>query len=107
MLELPIYLDHAATTPLDPAVLDEMLPFLRDQYGNASSIYQQGAIARDAVETAREIMAEVIHADPEEITFTSGGTEADNWAVKGIAAASKHERPHILISPIEHSAIMA
>lgn len=107
MLELPVYLDHAATTPLDPAVLDEMLPYLRDRYGNASSLYHQGAEAREAVESAREIIADAIHADPEEIFFTSGGTEADNWAIKGIASASSAAKRHLLVSPIEHSAVLS
>ena len=106
MPDLPVYLDHAATTPLDPAVLEEMLPYLRDQYGNASSLYHLGAVAREAVETARAAVAEAIHADPEEIYFTSGGTEADNWAIKGIAAANGRTGRHILTTPIEHSAVL-
>lgn len=100
------YFDHAATTPLDPAVLEEMLPYLTDRFGNASSLYHQGALAREAVEHARERVAAAIHSDPDDVYFTSGGTEADNWALKGVAA-SAGDRRHLLISPIEHQAVLA
>ena len=83
-----VYLDHNATTPVDPEVLDAMLPYFSGEYGNASSIHTFGQKARAAVETAREQVAALIGARPQEIVFTSGGTEADNHAIFGIAEAS-------------------
>jgi len=103
-LELPVYLDHAATTPLAPEVLADMLPFLTEAYGNASALHSLGARARSAVDQARETLADAIGADPEEVYFTSGGTEADNWALKGAAAASG--RKHLLVSAVEHHAVL-
>jgi cysteine desulfurase len=81
----PIYLDHNATTPLCGEVLEAMLPYLRDAYGNPSSIHRFGQAAKKGVEEAREKVAHLIHARPIEIVFTGGGTEADNLAVKGVA----------------------
>ncbi|MDQ3221299.1 MAG: aminotransferase class V-fold PLP-dependent enzyme, partial [Acidobacteriota bacterium] len=78
-----IYLDHSATTPVDPEVLDAMLPFLIDKFGNASSIHFFGQEARGAVDRARHQVADLIHARPNEIVFTSGGTEANNLAIRG------------------------
>ncbi|MFH1144713.1 MAG: cysteine desulfurase NifS [Candidatus Eisenbacteria bacterium] len=104
-----IYLDHNATTPLDPLVLDEMLPYLRDRFGNASSVHEAGREARRAVEQARERVAALIHADPAEIVFTSGGTEADNHALRGVFAKGGRdgdERPHLITSAIEHPAVL-
>lgn len=101
-----IFFDHAATTPVDPEVFKAMEPFLKEIYGNPSSLYQTGRVARQAVEEAREKLAEVIGAQPKEIIFTSGGTESDNLALKGFAAANKHKGDHIIISSIEHPAVL-
>jgi cysteine desulfurase len=101
-----IYLDHAATTPLDPRALEAMLPYLRGEFGNASSLYHLGRRARRAVEDARERIAAWIGARPREIVFTSGGSEADTYAVLGLARA-RHERGrHVLTTPIEHHAVL-
>ena len=102
-----IYLDHNATTPVDPAVLDAMLPFLSSEFGNASSIHAFGQRARAAVETAREQVAALINARPQEIVFTSGGTESDNHAIFGVVSASSGSAPpHIITSSIEHEAVL-
>ena len=103
-----IYLDHNATTPVDPAVLEAMLPFLSADFGNASSIHAFGQRARAAVETAREQIAALIHAHPQEIVFTSGGTESDNQAIFGVAKALAPTRPgaHVITSSIEHEAVL-
>jgi len=103
-----VYLDHAATTPLAPEVLEEMRPFLTEQYGNASSVHQMGRQARVALEEARERVAAGLGAEPSEIVFTSGGTEADNLALKGVvAAASTPEQPAGLVtSAAEHEAVL-
>ncbi len=98
----PIYLDYNATTPIDPKVLDAMLPFLREQYGNPSSSYALGRIARDAIEKARAQVAALIGAEPDEIVFTSGGTEASNIAIRSGAALSG--RRTIVTTTIEHPA---
>lgn len=101
-----IYLDHAATTPVDPEVLDAMLPYYREQFGSASTLYSLGRDAKQAVEDAREHVAGLIGAQPEEVYFTSGGSEADNWAVFGVAAAKAAKGKHIVTSRIEHHAIL-
>src|SRR5207247_9501102 len=98
---LRIYLDHNATTPVEPEVLDAMLPFLSGEYGNASSIHTFGQKARAAVETAREQVASLIGARPQEIVFTSGGTESDNHAIFGIVEAAAGARRHIITTNIE------
>jgi len=102
-----IYLDHNATTPVDPAVLEAMLPFLSGEFGNASSIHSFGQRARAAVETAREQVAALINARPQEIVFTSGGTESDNHAIFGVAQALP-ARPgmHLITSSVEHEAVL-
>ncbi|HUT79541.1 MAG TPA: cysteine desulfurase family protein [Polyangia bacterium] len=99
----PIYLDHNATTPLLPAVVEAMLPYLREHFGNPSSGHVYGRRAREAVEAAREQVAALIGAAPSEIVFTSGGTEANNLAIQGAAAALAHKR-HVVTSVIEHPA---
>lgn len=101
-----IYLDHAATTPLDERVLDAMLPYLRDRYGNASSVHAAGQEARRAVDRARGQVAGLIGAAPGEIIFTSGGTEADNLAVSGLPAARRDGRRAIVTSAVEHHAVL-
>jgi cysteine desulfurase len=103
-----VYLDHAATTPLAPTVLEEMRPYLTEHYGNASSVHQMGRRARVALDEARTQVADVLGADPSEIVFTSGGTEADNMALKGVlAAASTEGQPAGLVtSAAEHEAVL-
>ena len=102
-----VYLDNAATTPLDTEVVEAMLPFLTDRFGNADSPHGVGRRAMTAVDTARDTVAAALGAKPNEIYFTSGGTEADNWAILGGARAKKQEgRNHVLISAIEHHAAL-
>lgn len=103
-----IYLDHNATTPVDPAVLEAMLPFLSGEFGNASSIHIFGQRARAAVETAREQVAALINAKPQEIVFTSGGTESDNHAIFGVvpSPAPGQPAPHVITTAIEHEAVL-
>ncbi len=101
-----IYLDHNATTPVHPEVLEAMLPYYRDKFGNASSVHSYGREAREAIDEAREQVAELIGADPREIVFTSGGTESDNFAIKGVAFLNKDKGNHIITSAIEHHAVL-
>jgi cysteine desulfurase len=101
-----IYLDHAATTPLHPAVLESMLPHLTEHYGNPSSIHASGRRARQALDEAREAIARRLAASPREIIFTAGGSEADNLAIKGIAWASSARGRHIITSSVEHHAVL-
>lgn len=102
-----VYLDYAASTPVDPRVINKMLPFLDEKFGNPSSIHFFGQQAEAAVEEAREIMAFYIHCRPDEVIFTSCGSESDNLALCGSAFAARKERgaKHILISPVEHHAV--
>ena len=102
----PIYLDHNATTPLRGEVLEAMLPYLRDSYGNPSSIHRFGQEARKGIEEAREKVAHLIHASPIEIVFTGGGTEADNLAIKGVAHLNQERGGHFITSSIEHHAVL-
>jgi len=101
-----VYLDHNATTPVEPEVLDAILPYLREDFGNASSIHTPGQRARAAVEIAREQVAALIGARPQEIIFTSGGTESDNHAIFGTVSASQNPSPHVITSPTEHEAVL-
>ena len=100
------YFDHAATTQIKKDVLDEMMPYLDDEYGNPSSVHIKGIKAKEAVIEAREKIAKCINAEPEEIYFTSGGTEADNTAIKGFARANKKKGNHIITTKIEHKAVL-
>lgn len=100
------YFDNSATTKIDSEVLKEMMPYLEHQYGNASSIYQLGRDARKAIEEARGKIAKAINASPEEIYFTSGGSESDNTAIRGIAYQYQHKGNHIITSKIEHPAVL-
>jgi cysteine desulfurase len=101
-----IYLDHNSTTPVDRAVLDAMLPYFADNFGNASSIHSSGQRGRSAVDAARDSVAALIGAKTAEIVFTSGGTEADNLALFGSVAVSNHSRKHIITTAIEHHAVL-
>ncbi len=101
-----VYLDYAATTPLHPEVAKAMLPYLNEVFGNPSSLYSYGQEAKRAIESARAKVAEFIGAKPEEIVFTSGGTEANNFALKGVAYASESRGDHIITSSVEHHAII-
>ncbi len=102
-----IYLDYAATTPLDPRVLDAMQPYFSDDFGNPSSVHGFGQRAETGLEEARSRMAFLLHCDPEEIIFTSGGTESDNLALRGATLAAREQRgaSRLLISPVEHDAV--
>ena len=101
-----IYLDNAATTQLDEVVLEQMLPWLRERYGNASSVYQTGREARKAVEEARRQVARALNCTASEVFFTGSGTESDNWAIKGAAWAHQDKGRHIVSTMIEHHAVL-
>ena len=101
-----IYLDHNATTPLHPLVLEAMLPYLKDAYGNASSIHAKGREAREAVENAREIIASFLGTKTHTIYFTSGGTESNNFALKGIGFKNREKGNHLIATRIEHPCIL-
>jgi len=101
-----IYLDNVATNPLHPEVLEAMLPYFRELYGNPLSLYEPGIKAREAVEKARENTASLINAKPKEIIFTASGAEANNFALKGIAYANQNKGKHIIISKIEHHSVL-
>ena len=100
-----IYLDNSATTPVDRRVIDQMIPFLTEKFGNASSIHFFGQEARGAIDRARHQVAEIVNARPNEIVFTSGGTEANNLAIRGLLEANEKHGKHIITSEIEHSAV--
>ncbi len=99
-----IYLDNNATTRIDDRVLEAMIPYLTEQYGNASSMHQFGGLLKHRIDEAREDIAYLLGAEPQEIVFTSGGTESDNWAIKGILA-SNPEKKHIVTTRVEHPAV--
>ncbi|MBZ0203366.1 MAG: cysteine desulfurase [Ignavibacteria bacterium] len=101
-----IYLDNAATTPLDERVLEAMLPYLKSKHGNASSVHKFGREAKVLLEDARDTVAEFIGAKPAEVYFTSGGTESNNFALKGIAFANLGRKNHVISDTIEHSAVI-
>lgn len=101
-----IYMDHAATTPVDARVVEAMLPYFGEQYGNPSSIYALGREAANALDAARQTVAEILHTQPRDIVFTSGGTESDNLAIRGCAFAQRKQgKNHLITSPIEHHAV--
>jgi cysteine desulfurase len=100
-----IYMDHSGTTPIDPQVLEAMMPFLTEKFANPSSIYTEGREVRAAIDNARVQVAKALNADAGEITFTSGGTESDNLGIKGIALGRKEKGGHIITTTIEHHAV--
>jgi len=101
-----VYMDHAATTPVDPEVVEAMVPYFTEIYGNASSLHSFGREAHNAMEEARSRVARLVNASPEEIIFTAGGTESDNIAIKGAAYANRSKGDHIIASTIEHPAVL-
>jgi cysteine desulfurase len=105
-MQQPVYFDYAATTCIDKRVLETMLPYFSTFYGNASSLHTPGTEARDILTRSRSQIANCIGAQPDEIIFTSGGTEANNMAVKGIAFANRHKGNHIIVSAIEHDCVI-
>ncbi len=101
-----IYFDHAATTAVRPEAIAKMLPFMGQVYGNASGIYRLARESRKAVETARKVVADCVGASEDEVYFTAGGSESDNWAIKGVAYANKQKGNHIITTKIEHHAVL-
>ena len=101
-----VYLDNAATTPILPEVLEAMLPYLKDTFGNPQSLHSWGDEAREAMEEARGRVADLINAQPEEVIFTSSGTESNNFAIKGLAQAQQSKGKHIVVSAIEHFSVL-
>lgn len=101
-----VYLDHAATTPVDPAVLDAMIPFLRDLYGNPSSVYGPGREARAAIDNARDLVAAALGCQSRELIFTSGGSESDNLAIRGVVLRNRDRGNHVICSQVEHHAVL-
>ena len=107
MPKLPIYLDHHATTPTDPRVVEAMIPYFSERFGNAASRHHAfGWAARDAVEAARRQIARLIECDPRELFFTSGATESNNLALKGVLAACHSGAPHVVTVATEHRAVL-
>ncbi|MDD5081959.1 MAG: cysteine desulfurase family protein [Dehalococcoidales bacterium] len=103
---IKVYLDNASTTPILPAVKEAMLPYLGEDFGNPSCIHSWGDVAREAVETAREQVAQLIGGNIEEIVFTSSGTESNNFAIKGLALAQQNKGKHVVVSAIEHFSVL-
>ena len=100
-----IYLDHNATTPVHPEILNAMQPYFSEVFGNASSLHQSGREAKAALENARQSIADILGCEASELIFTSGGTESDNFAIKGTAFANRNKGKHIITSSIEHHAV--
>ncbi|NLX70577.1 MAG: cysteine desulfurase NifS [Clostridiales bacterium] len=105
-MERRVYMDHAATTYIKQEVMEEMMPYFTEKFGNPSSVHSFGREARKAVDMARDRTAKALNASGDEIYFTGGGSESDNWAIKGIAQANKHKGNHIITSSIEHHAVL-
>ena len=101
-----VYLDYSATTPVKEEVLNEMIPYFTEKFGNPSSLYDKGLESKDAITEARERVASLINARAGEVFFTAGGTESDNWAVFGSAEALKSKGNHIITTKIEHHAML-
>lgn len=101
-----IYMDNSATTPVKKEVLDSMIPYFTEVYGNPSSIYKEGRQAKKALDESREKVAKILGANSKEIYFTSGGSESDNWAIKGVALANKNKGNHIITTKVEHHAVL-
>ncbi|MCK5838568.1 MAG: aminotransferase class V-fold PLP-dependent enzyme, partial [Bacteroidales bacterium] len=101
-----IYLDYNATTPVDKEVADAMKPFMYEFFGNPSSIHSYGIQAKKAIEKARKQVADLIKCTPEEVVFTSGGSESNNMAIKGVALANREKGDHIITTAIEHPAVL-
>ena len=101
-----IYLDNAATTSIDNLVLKEIMPYLSDNYGNASSLHYYGTAVKEVIQSSRKKIANYINASPEELIFTGSGTEANNFALKGIAFANREKGNHIIVSSIEHDCVL-
>ncbi len=101
-----VYLDNAATTQPDPAVISAMTEALAESWGNPSSVHERGKQAKMALETARNSIAKLAGCHADEVYFTSGGTEADNWAIEGALAASDKSHKHVIVSAIEHHAVL-
>src|SRR4030042_5436044 len=106
MNENPIYLDYNATTPVDSTVIEAMLPFLKEHFGNPSSSHQYGKVTKEAVDAARQQVAKLLGADASEIVFTGGGSESNNHAIIGTALANVKKGNHIISSQIEHPAVL-
>ena len=106
-MKFPIYLDYSATTPTDPRVVEKMIPYLNEHFGNAASTsHPYGWDAKEAVENARAEVAKLINADPKEIVWTSGATESDNLAIKGAARFHKDKGKHLITVKTEHKAVL-
>lgn len=106
-METRIYMDYGATTPVHPQVLDAMLPYFSEHYGNPSSVYREGQRGKQAVAQGRASVAKLMGCrDPREVYFTSGGTEADNWAIRGYALKHRHKGKHVITTSIEHHAVL-
>ncbi|MBI3943013.1 MAG: cysteine desulfurase [Chloroflexi bacterium] len=105
-MDQAIYMDYSATTPVDARVVEAMLPYYTEKYGNPSSIHRFGQRALQALEGARERIAKILHCHPKEVLFTSGGSESDNLALRGVAFAGRHRGRHIITSAVEHEAVL-
>ena len=101
-----LYMDYSATTPVKKEVLDEMMPYFTENFGNASSFHTFGREAKTALDKARGQVANLINAKTNEIYFTAGGTESDNWAIEGVAFAHRNKGNHIITSKIEHHGVL-
>jgi cysteine desulfurase len=106
-MERQVYMDYNATTPLLPELLEEMLPFYRDSFGNPSSIHRAGRRTREGLSLARDRVAGLLNCDPFEVVFTSGATESNNFAIKGVAAALRNKGNHIITTRVEHPSVLS